>query len=72
MQKVYVALNSTPDYSSGGIATFRSVHRTFEGATAALYPVNTAHQESFMPSAREGIWFGPDGFGEIRLVNLYD
>lgn len=72
--KVYVALNSTPDFSSPA-PSFNSVHATFAAAARALFPDRLDFQESFASrstsaAGRPEVWIGPDGFGEIREVEL--
>lgn len=69
--KLYVALNSVPDYNAPA-PSFKSVHETLEGAIAALYPDSEKFQKAFVKSRyyKENIWIGPDGFGEVREVEL--
>lgn len=69
---VYIAMNSNPDWYSPG-PTFKSVHKTLDGAIRSLYPEG---RYDFRPSSGDNngttSWVGPDGFGFIRLVTLED
>lgn len=68
--KVYVALNSVPDYSARA-PSFKSVHKTFEGAAKSLFPNREDYQKSFRQSSTNpDSWYGPDGFGTIKLVEV--
>lgn len=64
--KVFVALNAVPDYSAPS-PSFRSVHLTLEGAKRSLFP---GRDPVSWRMWRDGIWAGPDGYGEIREVEV--
>lgn len=65
---VYVALNSDPGWTAPA-PSFKSVHRTLDGAKRALYPDHENFRDAFRES-RPGVWTGPDGYGEIRMVEV--
>lgn len=67
--KVYVAFNSRPDYSSPS-PTFKSLHETLEGAIESLYPGNERFQRDFRKHLVEDRWYGPDGYGMVRLMEV--
>ncbi len=69
--EVYVALNSSPDYSAPA-PSFKSVHDTLEGAIHALYPDRADFQMVFRkwPSGLGEVWEGPDGFGMVKKVTV--
>ena len=65
--EVYVALNSTPDYTSPA-PSFHSVHTTLSGAISALYP----KKDVTFSFVGKGVWDGPDGFGMVKRVVVQD
>lgn len=70
---VYVALNSVPDYHAPA-PSFKSVHRTLDGAILAVYPKaeNERFRKMFRKWPNADVWEGPDGFGMVKLVQLQD
>jgi hypothetical protein len=65
--KVYAAFRTSPDYHSSG-AFLVSIHLSKYGAINALYPDK---QYEFSPVfSRRGVWTGPDGFGEVREIEV--
>lgn len=68
---VYAAFYTTPDYTSSG-GSLKSIHKTLEGAIASLYPESAAHRADFRKSVHttRNIWTGPDGFGEVREMEV--
>lgn len=66
---VYAAIHTVPDYQAGHGA-LAGVATTLEQAIKILYP---EQQYEFRPSStRENVWIGPDGFGEIRKLELQE
>lgn len=66
---IYAAIDNVPDYSAGHGA-LAGVATTLERAIKILYP---DQQYEFQPStSRKDVWYGPDGFGEIRKLELQE
>lgn len=66
--KVYAAFRSVPDYTAGP-APLVSIHLSLHGAIDALYP----NEQSTFTERRfrdRRIWTGPDGFGEVREMEV--
>lgn len=68
-EKVYAAFRSAPDYTAPP-PSLVSLHKTLGGAINALYPDKAYN---FTKSTRfENVWVGPDGFGQIKLLEIKD
>lgn len=71
---VYVAFRSSPDYNAAA-PPIVGLYATLEGAIEALYPGETDQARRFRSQFRESsyascVWIGPDGFGEVRLMEV--
>lgn len=71
--KVYAAYRSVPDYTAPS-PSLVSLHKTLEGAKRALYPDREDFRQAFRKANKplQDTWIGPDGFGEIRLMEVKD
>ena len=66
---VFAAIRSVPDYHANSGALV-SLHRTFQGAKKALYP---EQDYNFIQSGTNpNVFTGPDGFGEIRRMEVVE
>jgi hypothetical protein len=68
--EVFAAYRSVPDYHAGP-APLKSLHETLDGAIKALYPDREDFRALFRKSHYVAdTWIGPDGFGEVKKMEV--
>lgn len=70
MDEIFAALHSVPDYSAGH-PPLVGVSHSLQGAIDLLYPGQNLTLAQFRESTvRPGCWNGPDGYGEVRRLEI--